>query len=149
MNPIIKPRPFRGWAMEFVGKIMHSSSNEHTFIIIATNYFTKWVEAKALNTISSAAVITFIKQQIIHRFEIQETIFTEAPPSFQKKSRILLGNTTSNWYSLVPIFREQMTRLNLLKKYWSTSSRKWRTTITGTGTKDYPRLCGQIKLLRK
>lgn len=61
LNPIIKPRPFRGWAMDFMGKIVPSSSNEHTFIIVATNYFTKWVEAKALKSISSAAVITFIK----------------------------------------------------------------------------------------
>ncbi|CAL8116177.1 unnamed protein product [Prunus armeniaca] len=66
LNPIIKPRPFRGWAMDFVGKIVPSSSNEHAFIIVATDYFTKWVEAKALKSITSTAVITFIKQQIIH-----------------------------------------------------------------------------------
>ncbi|CAL2247053.1 unnamed protein product [Prunus armeniaca] len=67
LNLIIKTRPFRGWAMYFVGKIAPSSSHEHTFLIIATDYFTKWVEAKALKTISSVAIVTFIKQQIIHR----------------------------------------------------------------------------------
>ncbi|CAL2237940.1 unnamed protein product [Prunus armeniaca] len=70
LDPIIKPQPFRGWAMDFVGKIVPSSNNEHTFIIVATDYFTKWVEAKALKSITSTAVITFIKQQIIHRFGI-------------------------------------------------------------------------------
>ncbi|BFG41093.1 hypothetical protein CerSpe_273670 [Prunus speciosa] len=85
LNPIIKPRPFRGWNMDFVGKIMPSSSNEHTFIIVATDYFTKWVEAKALKSISSAAVITFIKKQIIHRFGILETITTDRGTSFISK----------------------------------------------------------------
>ncbi|CAL2272385.1 unnamed protein product [Prunus armeniaca] len=77
LNPIIKPRPLKGWAMDFVAKIVPNSSNEHTFIIVATNYFTKCVEA-----ITSAAVITFIKQQIIHRFGILESITTDRGTSF-------------------------------------------------------------------
>ncbi|CAL9004884.1 unnamed protein product [Prunus brigantina] len=85
LNPIIKPRPFRGWAMDFIGKIAPSSSNEHTFIIVATDYFTKWVEAKALKTITSTAVITFIKQQIIHRFGIPKSITTDRGISFISK----------------------------------------------------------------
>ncbi|KAI5334156.1 hypothetical protein L3X38_024289 [Prunus dulcis] len=50
LNPIIKPRPFRGWAMDFVGKIAPSFSNEHTFtIIVATDYFTKRAFAEEYN----------------------------------------------------------------------------------------------------
>lgn len=56
--------------MYFVRKIAPSSSHEHTFIIIAIDYFTKWVEARALKTISLATVVTFIKKQIIRRFGI-------------------------------------------------------------------------------
>lgn len=70
LNTILKPLPFIRWAMAFVGEIVPSSSNEQTFIIVATDYFMKWVELGALKSISSTAVITFLKQQIIYRFRI-------------------------------------------------------------------------------
>ncbi|CAL2230141.1 unnamed protein product [Prunus armeniaca] len=75
----------RGRAMDFVGKIAPSSSNEYTFIIVVIDYFTKWVEAKELKSISSAAVITFIKQQIVHRFGIPKKITKNRGTSFIPK----------------------------------------------------------------
>ena len=43
MNPIIKPWPFRGWGIDLIGQVYPSSSKGHKFILVATNYFTKWV----------------------------------------------------------------------------------------------------------
>ncbi|KAM2398969.1 hypothetical protein ACFXTH_035588 [Malus domestica] len=68
LNPVVKPWPFRGWAMNFIGQIYPYSSKGHTFIIMATDYFTKWVEASAVKTITSAAVKKFIETKILHRF---------------------------------------------------------------------------------
>ncbi|XP_050229146.1 uncharacterized protein LOC126678287 [Mercurialis annua] len=42
LNSIIKPWPFRGWAMDLIGEIYPSLSDCHTFVIIATCYFTEW-----------------------------------------------------------------------------------------------------------
>jgi hypothetical protein len=41
MHPIIKSWPFRGWGLDFIGKIHPSSSKGHCFVIVATDYFTK------------------------------------------------------------------------------------------------------------
>ena len=41
LHAIVKPWPFKGWAMDFIGKIYLPSSKRHTFIIIATDYFHK------------------------------------------------------------------------------------------------------------
>ena len=70
LHSIVKPWPFRGWAMDLIGKIYPTSSKGHNFILIATNYFTKWVEATPLKKIEHKDVIQFIKEQIIHRFGI-------------------------------------------------------------------------------
>ncbi|KAI5313266.1 hypothetical protein L3X38_042440 [Prunus dulcis] len=70
MNPVDKPRPFRGWAMDLIGKIYPASSKKHCFIIVATNYFTKCVEAKPVKSTTSQEIITFIEEQIIQRFGI-------------------------------------------------------------------------------
>ncbi|CAL2229074.1 unnamed protein product [Prunus armeniaca] len=41
MNPVVQPWPFRGWAMDLIGKIYPASSKQHCFVIVATDYFTK------------------------------------------------------------------------------------------------------------
>jgi len=43
MNPIIKPWPFRGWAVDLIGQIYPPSSKVRKFILVATDYFTKWL----------------------------------------------------------------------------------------------------------
>jgi hypothetical protein len=42
MHPTIKPWPFRGWGLDFIGKIHPPSSKGHFFVIVITDYFTKW-----------------------------------------------------------------------------------------------------------
>ena len=53
MNPIIKPWPFRGWAMDMIGQINPSSSKGHQWVLAATDYFTKWVEAVPMRSVAS------------------------------------------------------------------------------------------------
>ncbi len=43
-NPIIKPSPFRGWALDFIGQIYPSSSKMHQFVPVVMDYFTKWAK---------------------------------------------------------------------------------------------------------
>ncbi|KAM2649241.1 hypothetical protein TB1_002261 [Malus domestica] len=62
-----------------------ASSKGHTFIIVATDYFTKWVEASAVKSITSAAVKKFIETKILHRFGVPETIVTDRGPFFISK----------------------------------------------------------------
>ncbi|XP_062021144.1 uncharacterized protein LOC133737640 [Rosa rugosa] len=77
LHPIVKPWPFRSWAMDIIGKIHPPSSKQHVWILVATDFFTKWVEAKPYTSISSETVITFIKQEIVHRFGVPETIVAD------------------------------------------------------------------------
>ncbi|CAN6547739.1 unnamed protein product [Malus baccata var. baccata] len=53
--------------------------------IFATNYFTKWVEASAVKSITSVVVKNFIETKILHRYGVPETIVTDRGPSFISK----------------------------------------------------------------
>jgi hypothetical protein len=53
LNPIIKPWPFRGWGIDLIGQINSPSSKGHKFVLLATDYFTKWVEAIPLKKVTS------------------------------------------------------------------------------------------------
>ena len=60
--------------MDLIGKIRPPSSKRDVFIIVAIDYFTKWVEAQLLVKITQANVVRFIKTQIIYQFGVLETI---------------------------------------------------------------------------
>jgi hypothetical protein len=70
MNLIIKPWPFRGWGMDMIGKINSPSSKGHQYILAITDYFTKWVEAIPIKSVTSKDVVNFIKEHVIHTFGI-------------------------------------------------------------------------------
>jgi hypothetical protein len=85
MHPIIKPWPFRGWGLDFIGKIHPSLSKGHCFVIVATDYFTKWTEAVPLKNMTHREAIEFITGHIIHRFGIPQTLTMDQGTSFISK----------------------------------------------------------------
>jgi ribonuclease HI len=82
LNPIIKPWPFRGWGIDLMGQINPPSSKRHKFVLLATDYFTKWVEAIPLKKVTSENMVEFVKEHIIYRFGIPETITTDQGTQF-------------------------------------------------------------------
>jgi hypothetical protein len=46
-------------------------------VLLATNYFTKWVEAIPLKKVTSENMVEFVKEHIIYRFGIPQTITTD------------------------------------------------------------------------
>ena len=82
LHSIVKPWPFKGRAMDLIGKIYLASSKGRNFILVSTDYFTKWVEAVPLKKAEQKDVIQFIKEQIIHRFGIPQSITTDQGTMF-------------------------------------------------------------------
>jgi IS30 family transposase len=74
LHPIIKPWSFHDWALDFVGKIYPASSKGHQFVLVTTDYFTKWMEAVMLKNMTHNEVIHFILEHIIHRFSMPQTL---------------------------------------------------------------------------
>ncbi|KAK1629591.1 hypothetical protein QYE76_003906 [Lolium multiflorum] len=85
MNPIIKPWPFRGWGMDMIGKIHPPSSKGHVWVLAITDYFTKWVEAVPMKAVNASDVVDFVKEHVIHRFGIPQTITTDGGSVFVSK----------------------------------------------------------------
>jgi hypothetical protein len=60
MNSNVKLWPFRAWGLDFIGEIHPGSSKGHRFILVATDYFTKWTEAVPLRNTTHREVISFV-----------------------------------------------------------------------------------------
>ncbi|XP_059635256.1 uncharacterized protein LOC132277412 [Cornus florida] len=92
LQPIIKLWPFRGWGLDLIGKINPPSSEGHHWVIVATDYFTKWVEAKACKAVDQQTVINFMEQNIIHRFGIPETLVSDNATVFRATDVLQFGH---------------------------------------------------------
>jgi transposase InsO family protein len=68
--------------MDMIGKINPPSGKGHPYILAITDYFTKWVEVIPMKSVTSKDVVNFIKEHVIHRFEIPQTIMTDGGSVF-------------------------------------------------------------------
>jgi ribonuclease HI len=69
LNPISSPWPFAQWGLDLVGPLPRATGNRQ-WLIVATDYFTKWVEAEPLARITDSESRKFIWKNIITRFGI-------------------------------------------------------------------------------
>ena len=58
LNPQLVIEPFERWVFDFVGPI-NPSSRQKRYILVFTDYVTKWVEAKALSFATENVVVSF------------------------------------------------------------------------------------------
>ena len=59
MTTIASPWPFAQWGIDIVGPLPRGKK-QLKFLLVAIDYFTKWVEAEALETIMEAKVHSFM-----------------------------------------------------------------------------------------
>ncbi|XP_019244562.1 PREDICTED: uncharacterized protein LOC109224436 [Nicotiana attenuata] len=69
--------PFAAWGMDVIGPIEHTALNGHRFILVAIDYFTKWIEASSYKSVTKKVVADFVRNNIVCRFGIPESIITD------------------------------------------------------------------------
>ncbi|PKI70488.1 hypothetical protein CRG98_009122 [Punica granatum] len=60
--------------MDVIGPINPKASNGHLFILVAIDYFTKWIEAITLASVIAKTVARFLKRDIIARYGVPATL---------------------------------------------------------------------------
>ncbi|CAL9019406.1 unnamed protein product, partial [Prunus brigantina] len=63
LSPIVSPWPFAQWGLDLIGP-MPEGKGQVKYAVVAVDYFTKWVEAKALATITAARVEDFLPEAL-------------------------------------------------------------------------------------
>lgn len=81
LNPQVILEPFERWALDFIGPI-NPLSNQRVYILVCTDYMTKWVEAKALIRAMEESVLTFLFEEIFVRFGVPRELVTDGGPPF-------------------------------------------------------------------
>ncbi|XP_055807024.1 uncharacterized protein LOC129875820 [Solanum dulcamara] len=77
LNVMGYPWSFVAWGMDLIRPIEPSTLNGHRFILVAIDYFTKWVEVSTYKAITKKVVADFVRNNIICRFGILESIIKD------------------------------------------------------------------------
>ena len=84
--------PFQQWGLDFIGEIHPSSSGQHKFILIATDYFTEWIEAIPTRNANHHIVIIFLEENIFSRFGCPRKIVVDNNQDFKSAGLVKLCN---------------------------------------------------------
>ena len=72
LNPLSSPWPFAQWGLDIVGHFPKALGNKK-YLLVGTDYFTKWVEAEPLANIRDVNVKRFIQKSTVTRFGTPHT----------------------------------------------------------------------------
>jgi transposase InsO family protein len=127
--------------LDFIGEIHPGSSKGHWFILVATDYFTKWTETVPLRNMMHREVISFVQEHIIYQFGIPQTLTTDQGPSFMshqfreftKSMKIKLLNS-SPYYAQANGQADAINKvlIKIIKKRIKDNSRRWHEKIIGS-----------------
>ncbi|GJV05465.1 reverse transcriptase domain-containing protein [Tanacetum coccineum] len=81
LTPITAPWPFYKWGIDIAGPFPEGPGKVK-FLIVAMDYFTKWIEAKAVATISGTQVKKFVWNDIVCRFGLPGEIISDNGKQF-------------------------------------------------------------------
>ncbi|XP_077221658.1 uncharacterized protein LOC143855424 [Tasmannia lanceolata] len=85
LHSLTSPWPFSVWGIDIIGKIYPRSSSGHEYILVAIDYFIKWIEATTYASLASASVVKFIRTNIICRYGLQHELISDNGSHFKKE----------------------------------------------------------------
>jgi transposase InsO family protein len=81
------------WGIDMIGMVEPKASNGHCFVLVAIDYFTKWVEAASYANVTKQVVARFIRKEIICRYGVPSRIITDNGTNLNNKTMKELCDT--------------------------------------------------------
>ena len=88
--------PFQQWGLDFIGEINPASSGHNRWIMTATDFFTKWVEAIPTRNANDKVIISFIQENILSRFGCPKKLLTDNAKAFKSKAMVAFCEQNGN-----------------------------------------------------
>ena len=83
LRPIQVESPFQQWGLDFIGEINPSSLGQQKWIITATYYFTKCIEAIPTRKATDIVIMQFLEEHILSRFGVPRKLITDNASAFK------------------------------------------------------------------
>ena len=125
-NVMSAPWSFSMWRIDVIGAIEPKASNEHRFILVTIDYFTKWVEAFSYTNVTRKVVTKFIKRELICRYGVPNKIIIDNATNLNNQMMVELCEGFKIQHHNSSLYRSKMneavetanTLRKLYKKLW-------------------------------
>ena len=85
LNTLSSPWSFVQWGLDIIGPFPKAVGN-HRWLLIGTDYFTKWVEAEPLSNIRDINAKKFVWKNIVTKFGVPHTLILDNGLQFDSKA---------------------------------------------------------------
>ncbi|KAG9442522.1 hypothetical protein H6P81_018376 [Aristolochia fimbriata] len=134
LHPTIASWPFKAWGMDIIGPITPKSNSDRQYILVATDYFSKWAEATVYREVKATTVADFIQTQIIYQYGVPRYIVMDNGTLFRNKvmdrfcEKFRIQQRTSSAYNptsngLAEAFNKMLCKI--LKKTIGANKKSW------------------------
>ncbi|GKV50051.1 hypothetical protein SLEP1_g56766 [Rubroshorea leprosula] len=82
LSSLTSPWPFAQWGVDLLGSFIKGKGG-CTFLVVAVDYFTKWIEAKPLSTTTERKIEEFLFNSVLCRIGIPKRIIADNGPQFR------------------------------------------------------------------
>ncbi|GKV37338.1 hypothetical protein SLEP1_g45378 [Rubroshorea leprosula] len=82
LSSLSSPWPFTQWGVDLLGPFVKGKGG-CIYLVVAVDYFTKWIEAKPLSTTTEKKIEEFLFNSILCRFGIPKRIIADNGPQFR------------------------------------------------------------------
>ena len=84
LNPLSSPWLFAQWSLDIVGPFPKAVGNKK-YLLVDTNYFTKWVETEPLANIRDVDAKRFVWKNIVTQFGVPHVLISDNGLQFDNK----------------------------------------------------------------
>ncbi|GLT28343.1 hypothetical protein SLA2020_032830 [Shorea laevis] len=106
LSSLSSPWPFAQWGIDLL-RLFVKGKGGCTYLVMAIDYFTKWIEAKPLSTTTEKKIEEFIINSILCRFGIPKRIIADNGPQFRARALRLFCNNYNIELVLTSIYTPQ------------------------------------------
>ena len=101
---------FEKWEVNIV-ELLSITREENKYIIVAIDYFLKWLKARLLKVVNTNIIATFLYKEIIYRFEVLRILQNNREIYFINEIIQRLTNRFRIWYNLLSSYHLQLNGL--------------------------------------
>ena len=139
LHPSLPLVPLEKWGIDYVGPITPTSSRRNQYIIVATEYLTKWAEAKAVKSADAKQTAIFLYENVIARFGCPKVLISDRGAHFlneaiEEMTKLLQINhrKTTPYHPQTNGMTERVnqTLFRILRKIVADNKRDWDVKLT-------------------